>query len=88
MDEIRYITTRVLENSSGQNKGRIRVLVLRGETDASVEYTCPECGFNENKRQVWVRPFNVKCGKCSYLIRVSSMKAEIKRMRKKNKIAS
>lgn len=75
MDEIRYVTTRVLENSSGQSKGRIRILVLKDETDASVDYTCPECGFGEKKRQLWERPFNVKCGKCGYLI---------KRMRKKN----
>ena len=77
--KIAYITTRDLKNSKGEVTGRIRVLVLKGETDAYVEYTCPECGYHEKTRKPWKRPFSVKCSNCGYLIRVPRLKNEIKK---------
>ena len=53
---IEYITTRTLKNSLGQEKGRIRVLKLKEEPEAQVEYTCPECLHTESKKLVWKKP--------------------------------
>ena len=77
--KIRYITTRDLKNSKGEVTGKIRVLVLKGETEALVEYTCPECGYHEKTKKPWKRPFSVKCSNCGYLIRVPKLKTLIKK---------
>ena len=86
---IEYITTRELQNSSGQAKGKIRILKLAEETEATVEYTCPECGFSEKKNEGWEEPFiegsgasqkfNVVCKKCNFKIKLMRLKKEVKK---------
>ncbi|MFQ6020882.1 MAG: hypothetical protein ACE5J4_02575 [Candidatus Aenigmatarchaeota archaeon] len=58
------------------NNGKIRVLVIKGESQAHVEYICPKCGYYDYIRQEWKRPFSVKCGKCKYTIRVPKLKGK------------
>jgi ssDNA-binding Zn-finger/Zn-ribbon topoisomerase 1 len=81
---IEYITTRNLENSLGKITGKIRIIKFKEESEANIEYTCPECNFTENKKEVWKKPFSIKCSKCGYLIKVPSLRAEIKKMKKQS----
>jgi hypothetical protein len=86
---IEYITTRYLQNSSGQTKGKIRIFKLAGEADAAVEYTCPECGSTEKRKEFWKEPFiegnganqkfNFKCNKCNFSIKLLKLKKEVKK---------
>lgn len=62
-----------------ENNGRIRVLVLKGETDAHVEYICPKCRHYGYTKKKWKRPFSIKCENCGNLIRVQKMKTLIKK---------
>jgi len=64
-----YHTNRGLENG-----GRIRVLLIKGENEAHVEYICPYCGFYEYAKKPFKRPFSVKCSGCDRLIRVQRLK--------------
>ncbi len=82
MSRFAYITNRVLANRAGQEKGKIRVIVPTGSDTAQVEYICPECGHSARTAQPWQRPFAVKCERCAFLMRVPSMRAEIKRTKK------
>jgi len=82
---LEYITTRTLKNSKGLETGRVRVIKFKGNENAKVIYKCPECGFEEEKEEKWKKPFSFRCSKCNLLIRVPSLRAEIKRMRKKRK---
>jgi lipopolysaccharide biosynthesis regulator YciM len=86
---IEYITTRDLQNSSNQNKGRIRILKLVGEAYATVEYTCPECGFREKRKEAWKEPFlegegtnqkfNFRCKNCNFSIKLLKLRKEVKK---------
>lgn len=82
MRKYRYITNRALKNNSGEEKGRIRVMVKTGSETAEAEYTCPECGFSEHIEKPWARPFSVKCSKCGFLMRLAKMKDEMKKEKK------
>ena len=73
-----YHTLRGLENG-----GRIRVLVIRGETMAVVEYICPKCGHYGSEEKLWKRPFSVKCEKCDITIKVPKLKGKKKSKKKK-----
>ena len=87
--QIGYTTTRSLENSKGEAKGRIRILKLVGEKEATVEFTCPECNSAENRKENWTEPFvevtgasqkfNIKCGKCGFSVKMLKLKREMKR---------
>lgn len=77
--EIAYITTRELANSSGQMKGKIRIIVLKNENTANVDLTCPECGASQKKKEEWKMPFSTNCNKCGFQIKVDSLKKEIKK---------
>jgi len=81
---IEYITTRNLQNSSGKITGKIRIIKNKEEEEANINYTCPECLNTEDKKEVWKKPFSIRCSKCGYLIKVLSLKAEIKKMRKQS----
>ncbi len=83
MGNFRYITNRTLLDSNGTDKGNIAVMVRNGSEDADVRYRCPECGFSEQTRKAWKRPFSVKCSKCGFLMRLSRLKDDIKREKKK-----
>ncbi|MEM5836727.1 MAG: hypothetical protein QW451_00145 [Candidatus Aenigmatarchaeota archaeon] len=77
--EIRFITTRDLENSSGQKKGRVRVIVLKGEDIANIDFTCPECNYNQKKKEEFKMPLMLKCEKCGFEIELRSLREEIKK---------
>jgi predicted RNA-binding Zn-ribbon protein involved in translation (DUF1610 family) len=83
---LEYVTTRELE---GKVAGKIRILKLVEETQATVEYTCPECGFSEKTKKDWAAPFvqgtgknqsfHVVCKKCGFEIKLLKLKKEVKK---------
>jgi len=83
---IEYITTRDLE---GKSAGKIRILKLGEESQAMVEYTCPECSFSEKTKQDWKEPFvqgtgtkqtfHLNCKKCGFEIKLLKLKKEVKK---------
>jgi len=80
MGNFSYITNRILQNSKGQEKGRIAMRVRTGSTTAEYNYTCPECGDSRNGQQEFHRPLSVRCQKCGYLMKLPKLKKK-KRMR-------
>ena len=84
-----YITTRELENKSGELKGKVRIFKVKEETEANVELTCPECGGAEKRKESWTEPFvtgtgskqkfNFQCGKCGFNIKMLRLKKEAKK---------
>ena len=80
--KLEYITTRILEDEKWKFVGRVRVIKFKEESEARVIYKCPNCGFEEEKREKWRKPFSFKCSNCNLLIRVPSLRYEIKKMRK------
>ncbi|MHA1742632.1 MAG: hypothetical protein ACTSV6_00090 [Candidatus Heimdallarchaeota archaeon] len=86
---IEYITTRDLQNSSGEAKGKIRILKLVEENEATVEFTCPECGSTEKRKEMWGEPFvegsginqkfHIKCNKCGFSVKLMKLKKEVKK---------
>jgi|YelNatPaOPRAMG01_1025707.scaffolds.fasta_scaffold07222_11 hypothetical protein len=91
--QIEYITTRDLANSKGEVKGRVRIIKLVGEEEATVELKCPECGYFEKRKEKWEEPFvsgqgqnqkfNLKCSKCDFSVKLLKLKKEIKKLTKK-----
>lgn len=87
--QIEYITTRTLENSKGEAKGKVRILKLVENSFAQVEFKCPECGFEGKWEEAWKEPFvqgkginqkfNLKCKKCNFSIKLLKLKKEIKK---------
>lgn len=82
--DVGYHTLRPLENN-----GKIRALVIKGETKANIEYTCPNCGHSGYKQQEWAAAskgskfrFITKCDKCGFEIKVSKLKGEKKKKTK------
>jgi len=83
---IEYATIRELE---GRTKGRIRIVKLKEEKDADVEFTCPECGFTEKKRVGWKEPFVnggglnqfflLECSRCGQQSKIFKLRKEIKK---------
>ncbi|MBI4010378.1 MAG: hypothetical protein HY361_04305 [Candidatus Aenigmarchaeota archaeon] len=86
---LEYITTRELENSSGQNTGKIRISKLKEETNATIDLTCPECKNDEKRKEVWGEPFvtgtgankkfALQCNKCGFKIKLLKLKKEVKK---------
>lgn len=85
MGQYKYVTNRSVKNKSGEEKGKIRILVKTGSDTAEVDYVCPECVNSEHTETPWRRPFSVKCSKCGFLLRIPKLKDEIKRDKKKPK---
>lgn len=75
-----YHTQRALEND-----GKVRVLVVKGEKEANVEYICPYCGYYGFVQKLWKRPFSVNCENCKKLIRIQKMKTLIDKDKKAGK---
>lgn len=83
---IEFITTRELENKAGEFKGKVRIVKLQEEPDALVDYTCPQCGYAEKRKDAWQEPlvsgmgakkkFLVKCGKCGNEMKFLKLKKE------------
>jgi len=90
---LEYITTRDLQNSKGEMKGKIRIVKNKEDSFAVVDFTCPECGFKEKSQKEWKEPFiegeginkkfNIVCPKCGYKIKLMKLKKEIKNKDKK-----
>lgn len=76
MRKYKYITNRTLTNKSGEERGKIRILVRIDSDNAEVDYICPECGNAEHIVKLWKRPFSVRCGKCGLLIRVPRLRGK------------
>lgn len=83
---IEFITTRDVE---GKVEGRVRIIKLKEEPKASVEYSCPQCGFSEKRKELWTEPlvtgsgmnkkFLIRCSKCGFEIKLLKLKKEIKK---------
>jgi DNA-directed RNA polymerase subunit RPC12/RpoP len=92
---IEFITTRELENKSGELKGKVRIIKLKEEDKAMVDFTCPDCGHSEKKEELWQEPFvtgsgankkmNVVCRGCGKRITVLKLKKEVAKEAKKEK---
>lgn len=83
MGNYRIVSNRVMKNKAGEEKGRLRIRVPNDSDTAEGDYLCPECGNQGQVNQEWKRPFNIKCGKCSFPMRMAKLKDEIKRDKKK-----
>ena len=68
-----YHTLRNLEDG-----GKLRILVLKGENQAHVEYVCSKCKNYGYKQEEWKRPFQFKCENCGATIKVSKLKGKSK----------
>jgi uncharacterized Zn finger protein len=83
---LEYITTREFEGKVG---GKIRILKMKEESQAAIDFTCPECGNNEKKKENWFEPFvegngakqkfNIKCSKCGFTTKILKLKKEAKK---------
>lgn len=79
-----YHTQRTLENG-----GKIRVLLIKGEDEAHVEYICPYCGHYEYLKVNFSVPkkslknlFSVRCKACDRLIKLQRLKHQVAKERK------
>jgi len=54
---IEFITTRDLFNKDKEPTGKIRIMKMKEEDEATVKYKCPECGHEETKKEKWEEPF-------------------------------
>ena len=75
--ECDYHTLRILENN-----GKVRALVIKGESLVHIEVVCPKCGNYEYKTQEWGKVskgakyrFESKCSKCGSTIKVEKLKS-------------
>ncbi|MFH0837355.1 MAG: hypothetical protein V1870_04455 [Candidatus Aenigmatarchaeota archaeon] len=83
-----YHTWRDALNKESKKTGKMRIVVLKSDNLARVEYLCPECGHYGYQELPWERPFSFKCEKCSFNVKVPKMKEQFKReMKAANKAA-
>jgi len=66
-----YHTLRELDNG-----GKLRVLVLKKDLLARVEYVCPKCKKEGYSESAWKRPFSIKCEGCGKTINVPKLKGK------------
>ena len=73
-----YHTRRELEN-----KGKVRILLIKGETTAHVEVICPHCGHPDYRKEEWKKVskaakirLSFKCSKCGKTIKVEKLKGK------------
>ncbi len=78
-----FHTKRGMPNKEGEKTGKVRVLALKKDGIARVEYICPECGHKGYLEKEWKRPFSFNCQECEQLIRVPKLKYQIKKERKR-----
>lgn len=69
--ECAYYTLRELPDG-----GKLRVLVIKGESQAHVEYICSKCKEYGYKMETWKRPFQFKCDNCGATIKVPKLKGK------------
>ena len=83
---LEYITTRELE---GKTAGKVRIVKMKEDDFAQIEFTCPECGNAEKKREKWAEPFMqgegsnakffVTCSACNVTQKMLKLKKEVKK---------
>lgn len=83
--DVIYHTWRDGKKRNGEIGGKIRIIVLKKDGIARVEYICPECGHYGYLETEWKRPFSFKCEECGFRIRVPRLRDEVKRERKMEK---
>ncbi len=81
----RFVCNRKVENKEKELTGSVKAYVPKEENMVYIEYVCAECGFSEKMKQEWKRPFNVKCSKCGFLMRIPKLKDQVKREKKRAK---
>jgi rubredoxin len=86
MGKYKFVSNRVMKNSKGEEKGKMRVMVLSGTETAHIDYVCPECGLGKHEETPWVRPFALKCPKCGFVLKLPKLKDEIKKEKKQAKL--
>lgn len=89
---LEYITTRELQNSKGEAKGKIRIVKMRENSQADIDLTCPECGASVKMKEEWAEPFtqgtgskqtfNLTCSKCGFKIKLLKLKKEAAKKKK------
>ena len=92
---IEFITMRKLANKAGEEKGKIRIMKLKEQPEALVDYTCPECGHAEKKKELWQEPFvigsranrkmTVVCAGCGKKMTVLKMKKQLAKEKRAQK---
>ncbi len=79
-----FIANRTLSSKAGkEGAGRLKAFVKAGSSTLEGEYTCPECGKGGKISQTFKRPLMIKCGSCGEALRLSRLKDEIKKEKKK-----
>jgi ssDNA-binding Zn-finger/Zn-ribbon topoisomerase 1 len=83
---LEYITTRELE---GKTAGRIRIVKMKEDDFAQIDFTCPECGKNAKMKEKWTEPFVqgeganekffVACSGCKNTQKLLKLKKEVKK---------
>jgi Zn ribbon nucleic-acid-binding protein len=86
---LEYITTRDLENKSGQIKGKLRIMKMKESSKATVDFICPECSKSEKVEKEWKEPFvegsganqkfNLNCNECGYSQKIMKLKKKEKK---------
>lgn len=78
-----YHTWRDLSNKDGKYTGKVRILVIKGETKARVEYICPHCLNSSYMEKEWFKPFAFDCEKCGKTVKILKLREEFKKDQKK-----
>lgn len=78
-----YHTWRDLSNKDGKYTGKVRILVIKGETKARVEYICPHCLNSSYMETEWFKPFTFDCQKCGKTVKILKLREEFKKDQKK-----
>lgn len=83
---LEYITTRELE---GKVAGKIRIVKMKEDDFAQIDFTCPECGKNDKRKEKWTEPFVqgegvnekffVACSSCKNTQKLLRLKKEVKK---------
>lgn len=77
MGNYKYVTNRTIPNKAGEpDKGTVKAMVPNGSDTAKVSYKCAECGFQEEREEPFTRPFNVKCSKCGFVMKLPKLKGK------------
>ncbi|MBI2085278.1 MAG: hypothetical protein HYT71_02060 [Candidatus Aenigmarchaeota archaeon] len=82
MSNVRYLTSRELQNDQGKVTGMIKVLVPKDSNDAKVKYVCPMCLKGEDTTAEWKKPFAVECKFCGHKMKLSKLLAQFKKDKK------
>lgn len=83
---LEYITTREI---AGKVLGKIRIMKMKEDDFALVDFTCPECGNSQKKTEKWAEPFMqgeksntkffVTCSQCKTPQKMLKLKKEMRK---------